>query len=220
MEVIVVGCGRVGAELASALSKQNIDVTVIDPNPKAFERLEVGFQGRTVEGVGIDQEVLLRAGIETAHGFAAVTSSDNVNFVSARIARDVYNVEHVVARIYNPEHTVMFRRQGLQTVASSSWGAQRIGHLLTHPGLSSLCTAGNGQVTFVEVHVPEGWVGQTVGAVTLSLQAHPAALVRGGAASLPSPDDVLIEDDLLVFSTLTSAMPRLAEQVNHHNRKG
>lgn len=220
MDIIVVGCGRVGAELALALSRHGINVTVIDPNPRAFERLEVGFEGRTVEGVGFDKDVLERAGIKTAHGFAAVTSSDNVNFVAARVARDVYRVERVVARIYNPEHTVMFKRLGLQTVASSSWGAQRIEHLLSHPGLTSLYTAGNGEVTFVEARVPAAWVGKTMGQVCLPGQIQPASLVRAGVASLPAPDTVLQANDLLVIGALTSVMPQLAEALDQSNREG
>lgn len=214
LDILVIGCGRVGAELAMALFRRGVNVTVVDPQPKAFERLDPDFKGRTVAGSGYDRDVLRRAGIESATGVAAVTSSDNTNFIAARVARDVFHVPHVVARVYNPHHALMYERMGLQTVASSSWGAQRIEHLLTHPGLVSLSTVGNGEVTIVEVRVPQAWAGRTIRDVTLAQQAEPVALVRGGVASIPASESTLAADDLLVFSALTDAIPQLAAQVS------
>jgi trk system potassium uptake protein TrkA len=129
MNIIVVGCGRLGIELALSL-QQNHVVTVIDKNAKAFDQLGLNFLGRTVQGEGLDQGVLKRAGIETADGLAAVTSSDNVNAIVARVAQDVFQVRHVVARLYNPRRAQVYAKLNLQTIAPSVWGAQQIERLL------------------------------------------------------------------------------------------
>src|SRR3990170_3610224 len=120
-EIVVVGCGRVGAELAMSISRQGHTITVIDVNPRTFDRLGPNFKGKTVQGEGLDRDVLQRAGIETAHALAAVTASDSANIVTARIARDLYHVPHVVARVYNPRRAPIYEKLNLQTVASSSW---------------------------------------------------------------------------------------------------
>ncbi len=129
MNIIIVGCGRLGIELALSL-QQNHVVTVIDKNAKAFDHLGLNFSGRTVQGEGLDQGVLKRAGIETADGLAAVTSSDNVNAIVARVAQDVFQVKHVVSRLYNPRRAQVYAKLNLLTIAPSVWGAQQIEHLL------------------------------------------------------------------------------------------
>lgn len=141
MKVIVVGCGRVGAALALSLQNEH-QVTVIDPDAEAFDRLGADFQGRCLEGDPLDREVLLRSGIETAEALAAVTSSDNVNAIAARIARGLFGVERVVARVYNPRRSPVYEKLNLQTVSSSTWGAERIEELLTRPDLRPPTSAG------------------------------------------------------------------------------
>src|SRR5262249_32678270 len=144
MNIIILGCGRVGVELALSLH-QNHMVSVIDQNARSFDRLGLHFSGRTVQGPGMDRNVLERGGIETTAALAAVTSSDNVNAVVARIARDIFNVNRVVARIYNPRRAPIYEKLNLQTVSSSIWGAQRLEQLLVHPGMQSVSSAGNGE---------------------------------------------------------------------------
>lgn len=129
MNIIIVGCGRVGIELALSLH-QNHQVTVIDKNAKAFDELGVNYSGRTVQGEGLDQDVLKRAGIESAQGLASVTSSDNVNAIVARIAQDVFHVERVVARLYNPRRASVYAKLNLKTISPSIWGARQIEQLL------------------------------------------------------------------------------------------
>ena len=126
MRLIIVGCGRIGAELALTSSARGHQVTVIDRERDAFERLGTGFHGRTILGSVLDQEVLQRAGIEDADGLAAVTSDDATNFVTARLARRIYQVPNIVARVFDPAQLQTFEGQGIQAVASSSWGAKRI----------------------------------------------------------------------------------------------
>ncbi|HET7011998.1 MAG TPA: TrkA family potassium uptake protein [Anaerolineales bacterium] len=134
MQIIVVGCGRVGVELALALQGEH-QVTVVDAHARAFDRLGTTFRGRCVQGDALDREVLLRAGIETADALAAVTASDNVNAIVARIAGAVFHVERVAARLYNPGRAPVYDKLNIQTVSSSSWGAHRLEELLTRPDL-------------------------------------------------------------------------------------
>ncbi len=132
MNVIIVGCGRVGVELALSLHQNHL-VTVIDPDGRSFDRLGLHFSGRTVQGEGMDRYSLMRADIENADALAAVTSSDNVNAIVARVARDIFHVKRVVARVYSPRRLPIYEKLNLQTVSSSSWGAHRIEQMLTHP---------------------------------------------------------------------------------------
>src|SRR4029434_6585710 len=117
--IIIVGCGRVGMELALSIHRQGHSVAVMDANQKAFDRLGLDFAGRTVQGDALDRDALKRAGIEIAHGLAAVNSSDSANIITARVARDVFKIHHVVARVYDPSRAPVYEMLGLQTVASS-----------------------------------------------------------------------------------------------------
>jgi len=141
MKLMVVGCGRVGAELALSLQGDH-QVAVVDARAEAFDRLGPDFVGRTIQGDGLDREALLRAGIETADGLAAVTASDNVNAIVARIAQSIFGVERVVARLYNPRREPVYRKLKIRTISSSSWGAHRIEELLTQPELRRPTSAG------------------------------------------------------------------------------
>ncbi len=217
-EIIVIGCGRVGAELALAVTRQKFAVTVVDVNPRTFDRLGPEFTGKTVQGEGFDRDVLLRAGIETAHALAAVTASDSANIITARIARDLYHVPHVVARVYNPRRTPIYEKLGLQTVASSSWGAQRIEQLILHPGLQSVYTAGNGEVQVYEVSVPGEWEGKQLGELVPAEGASPVALTHGGRSSLPGREAVLHTNDLLLVAATASAAATLRQRTHNNGR--
>lgn len=129
MNIIIVGCGRLGIQLGLSLQQAHT-VTLIDKNAKAFDNLGMDFNGRTVQGDGLDQSVLKRAGIETADGLAAVTSSDNVNAIVARVAQDVFHVKHVVSRLYNPRRAQVYNKLNLKTISPAIWGAQQIEKLL------------------------------------------------------------------------------------------
>jgi trk system potassium uptake protein TrkA len=209
--IVIVGCGRVGMELAQSVAAQGYPVAVMDSNPKAFDRLGSSFRGRMVQGDALDQEALKRAGIEGAHGLAAVTSSDSANIVTARIARDIYKVAHVVARVYDPARGPIYERLGLQTIASSSWGARRIEQLLLHPGLQSVVTAGNGEVQVYEIAVPDAWDGRRLGDLLPAGEALPVALARGGRALLPEANTPLQAQDFLHVSATGAGAARLRE---------
>jgi trk system potassium uptake protein TrkA len=214
--IIIIGCGRVGAELALSLWNKQHRVTVMDANARAFERLGPEFQGRTVQGDGMDREALKRAGIREAHALAAVTTSDSVNIVVARTAQQIFEVPHVVARVYNPRRAPVYDKLGLQTIASSSWAAQRVEEIILHPGMRHLHGAGSGEVQVYELEVPPEWNGRRVGEVLPERGALALALARGGHASLPDRDTVLQTHDLLQVSVVDSAAEALRITLNHH----
>jgi len=211
MKLIIVGCGRVGSELALDVSADDHDVVIVDREPEAFHRLGSDFRGRTLQGDAREQSVLLRAGVADADGLAALTSSDEMNLVTARIARKIYNVPNVVARVYDPIHMEVFKLAGLQTVVSSSWSAHRIEQLLTHPGLIELASLGHRELGLVEVLVPEHMVGKTVTGFDLEGVCRPTVVIRAGHAQMADPELVLEEGDLVVLTVVNDALPELTQ---------
>ena len=126
MHVVVVGCGRVGSSLALNLTQAGHSVAIIDRNPESFRRLGADFSGTTVAGIGFDQDRLLAAGVDRAEALAAVTSGDNSNIVIARVARETYGIDRVVARIYDPRRAAVYQRLGIATVATVAWTTERV----------------------------------------------------------------------------------------------
>ena len=218
MNIIIVGCGRVGVELALALHKNHL-VIMIDRNAQSFDRLGFHFSGRTVQGHAMDRTVLERAGIETANALAAVTSSDNVNVIVSRIGRDIYHINNVVARVYNPRRAFIYEKLNLQTVSSSSWGAHRIEQLLVHPGMQSVSSAGNGEVQIYELTVPSEWNGRMVSDLVPVGHAIPVALARNGKGILPLGEIKLESQDILQVSSTSEGVKILRERV-HINGNG
>ena len=197
MNVIVVGCGRVGAELALILSRHGHDVTVIDHVGSSFGHLDPAYRGRTIAAEPLAEGTLEKAGIREAQALATVTNSDAVNAVVARVARAVYGVPNVVARNYDPRWRVLHEAMGLQSVSSTAWGAQRIEELLERPRMRAVFSAGNGEVEVYEVAVPEAWAGRPLAELLEGLGCSPVALTHGGRASLPEAGQVLAAGDVL-----------------------
>jgi trk system potassium uptake protein len=202
MNFIVVGCGRVGAELCYHLFKNGHQVVVVDINKESFNRLHPDFRGRTLEGEGLAEGVLERAGIREADGLAAVTNSDTLNAVVAHAARTVYGVTNVVARNYDPNLRPIIEAFGLHSVGSTYWGAQRVEELLINPSQRAVYSAGNGEVEVYEIHIPGRWSGRMVDELLAPLKdCYPVALSRAGRSSLPYADMKLQTDDLLSVSS-------------------
>jgi trk system potassium uptake protein TrkA len=202
MNFIIVGCGRVGAELANRLFKSGHQLAVVDSNRDAFNRLPPEFRGRTLEGEGLAESVLERAGIREAHGLAAVTNSDTLNAVVAHTARAVYGVPTVVARNYDPALRSLIEAFGLQTVSSTYWGAQRVEELLTNPMQKAVYSAGNGEVEVYELIIPKAWHSHLLGELLESpAPSYPVALTRAGRSFLPDPSIVMEEGDILHVSS-------------------
>jgi len=214
MNFIVVGCGRVGAELCYHLFTRGHRVVVVDVNRDAFNRLHPDFRGRTLEGEGLAEGVLERAGIREVDGLAAVTNSDTLNAVVAYAARTIYNIPNVVARNYDPNLRTVIEAFGLQSVGSTSWGAQRVEELLMSPSQRMVYSAGNGEVEVYEVQIPEEWNGRTVGELLGSLdQCYPVALSRAGRSSLPKSDMKLQTGDMLDVSSTFEGIGALTERL-------
>jgi trk system potassium uptake protein TrkA len=197
MFLIVVGCGRVGAELAFRLFQAGHQVTVIDQVGKSFEHLHPEYRGRTVTGEVLAEDVLKRAGIEQADGLAAVTNSDSVNGVVGYVARTIYGVATVVARNYDPRFRDLHEAFGLQTVASTAWGARRMEELFHQVQGRSVFSAGNGEVEVYELLVPAEWSGRTLQELLPPEGCLPVAVTRAGRAALPGPGVVLVAGDVV-----------------------
>ncbi len=213
MKVIVVGCGRVGAELALSLQADH-QVTVIDSDRRSFDRLGVHYTGRSVQGDALDRLVLERAGIETADALAAVTASDNLNVIVASVARKIYNIQRVVTRVYNPRRRPIYEKLNVQTVSSSSWGAHRIAQLLDQPDLQSVYTAGNGEVQICELSVPAEWSGRKLSDLIPAGSALPVSLARAGHGLLPGVDMLLQAEDVLQVSATDDGLRILRQRIH------
>jgi trk system potassium uptake protein TrkA len=214
MNFIVVGCGRVGAELCYHLFTRGHHVVVVDINEDAFNRLHPDFRGRTLEGEGLAEGVLERAGIQDADGLAAVTNSDTLNAVVAHAARTLYHVPNVVARNYDPNLRSVIEAFGLQIVGSTYWGAQRVEELLMNPSQRMVYSAGNGEVEVYEVQIPEAWNNRTLGELLDPLdQCYPVALSRAGRSSLPKADTKLQAGDMLDVSSTFEGIGALTERL-------
>jgi trk system potassium uptake protein TrkA len=209
MKLIIVGCGRIGSELALDVCTDDHEVIVVDREPEAFARLGSDFRGRTLQGDAREQSVLVRAGVEEADGLAALTSSDEMNLVTARIARKIFNVPNVIARVYDPGHQEVFKLAGLQTVVSSSWSAHRIEQLLTHPGLIELASLGHREMGVVEVLVPSHLVGKPASSFEREGVCQPTVIIRSGHAQMADPELPLEDGDLVVLTVVNDGLPEL-----------
>ena len=215
MNFIVVGCGRVGAELCYHLFRNGHQVVVVDINKESFNRLHPDFRGRTLEGEGLAEGVLERAGIREADGLAAVTNSDTLNAVVAHAARELFNVPVVVARNYDPNLRPIIEAFGLQTVGSTYWGAQRVEEILMNPSQKMVYSAGNGEIEVYELRIPEEWEDRTLGELLEPFKnCYPVALSRAGRSFLPESGMKLQEGDLLNVSSTFEGIGALTARLS------
>ena len=218
MNFIVIGCGRVGAELSYRLYKNGHQVVVVDSNKDSFNRIHSDFHGRTVEGEALSADALKRAGMDNADGVAVVTNSDTLNAVIGHTIRMHYpQVKQVLVRNYDPAMREMLEAFGLQIVSSTAWGAERLQELLIDPSFRAVFSAGNGEVELYEMYIPKNWNERTVSALLNGCKNNVvvAALTRAGRAELPSPETMLKSGDVLTVSTtlegVTTLRARLQE---------
>ncbi|MGH9039667.1 MAG: potassium channel family protein [Acidimicrobiia bacterium] len=214
MHVVVVGCGRVGSELAGTLEKDGHTVAVVDKNESAFRRLPPGFGGRTVLGFGFDRDDLIEAGIEEAGALAAVTNGDNSNILTARIARENFGIERVVARIYDPRRAVIYQRLGIPTVATVSWATDQVLRRLL-PGEDERrdWIDPSGKVCVVERELPTAWAGKKFAGLNEPGRFWMTAVTRLGAARIATGDLIGQEGDVLTFMAATDALDALRERL-------
>jgi trk system potassium uptake protein TrkA len=199
------GCGRVGSTLAHSLEARGHSVAVIDQNADAFRRLGADFAGSTVTGIGFDREVLRQAGIERADAFAAVSSGDNSNIISARLARETFGVARVVARIYDPKRAEVYERLGIPTVATVRWTADRMLRHLVPEGNVEIFRDPSSTVSIIEVPVHPDWIGHPLRALEEATGTRTAYLVRFGVGMLPTASTVLQDGDQ-VFMVVTDEL--------------
>jgi trk/ktr system potassium uptake protein len=205
VHIVIMGCGRVGSTLAQSLERRGHSVAVIDQNPDAFRRLGADFAGLTVTGVGFDRDVLVEAGIERADAFAAVSSGDNSNIISARLARETFGVERVAARIYDQKRAEVYERLGIPTVATVRWTADRMMRHLVPQGQVELWRDPTSTVSIVEVPLHPGWISKPLRALEESSGARTAFIMRFGIGTLPTASTVLQDGDQ-VFMLVTDEM--------------
>lgn len=217
--MVIMGCGRVGSTLAMILESQSHTVSIIDANEAAFRRLGHSFAGRTVTGIGFDRDTLMEAGIEEAGAFAAVSSGDNSNILAARVARETFAVDNVVARIYDPGRAEVYQRLGIPTVATVRWTAdQMIRRLLPH-GAEPEWRDPTGTVRLAEVPVDTAWVGHRIRRLEEASGARVAFLTRLGEGLLPGADTVLQDGDL-VHVVMRDEDADAVEDVFRHRPEG
>jgi trk system potassium uptake protein len=197
VHVVVVGCGRVGSGLAATLESEGHSVAVIDRQARSFRRLPPDFKGRTVLGVGFDRQRLKEAGIEEAGALAAVTNGDNSNIVVARVAREAFEVEHVVARIYDSRRAAIYERLGIPTVATVQWTTERVLRRILPDAHAVEWVDPSAKVCMVERTVPAPWAGRQLSELEMPGAVRVIAVARLGQASIPDPTAVVQEGDVV-----------------------
>ncbi len=221
MHVVIMGCGRVGSTLAKSLEDLEHSVAVIDRDAGAFRRLPGDFTGAKVTGVGFDRDTLLEAGIERAHAFAAVSSGDNSNIIAARVARETFGIDNVVARIYDARRAAVYQKLGIPTVATVRWTSDQVIRRLLPEGAAEEWRDPSGAVVLAEVAYSPLWVGHRISRLEAEFGGRVALLTRLGEGLLPHTDSVLQEGDLVhvcmtadrvdVVTTVLAAGPRHGE---------
>lgn len=218
MHVIVVGCGRVGSELAVNLEKSGHSVAIIDKNKRAFRRVPEDWKGRQVVGFGFDRDDLEEAGAREAGALAAVTSGDNSNVLTARIARENYQIANVVARIYDPRRAVIYQRLGIPTVATVTWTTDQVMRRLLPDSSAIEWTDPTGAVSLIERNLPERWAGRPLNSLMDDPDMRLVLVTRSGAATVATPDMIGQEGDVLLLAVRNEAVGRLDEQFGYQTQ--
>jgi trk system potassium uptake protein TrkA len=213
MKIIIIGCGRVGAGLAKALSLRGHNVTVVDHDAGSFERLGVNFKGKTVLGLGFERDVLLQAGVEKADALAAVLDGDDENVVIARIAKVLFRVPRVAARIYDPRKADIYRQFGLQIVSPVSLAIAKLSELMTFTQMATTSEIGTGDVESVELEVTQKVIGKTVDSLNVTGEINVISITRNGKTFIPMSGTVFQENDLLHVAVLTTSSDRLRKML-------
>lgn len=209
MKVIIVGLGRMGRGLARNLSKKGHQVSVIDSNPEKFNNLGDKFKGIKVEGFGFDKEILTKAEIDKADALVSCTSSDEVNAVIARVAKNFYHVPRVIARLYDARKADIYRRLGIHTISTTTWGIERATEYITYNRLDSVYEMGNGSVNLVRIEVPPLLVGHTVNELMVLGEIHVVSIDRNGKTFIPISGTIFEAEDILYISVIVSATDKL-----------
>ena len=209
VHIVIMGCGRVGAMLATGLEKYGHSVAVIDVNADAFRRLGPEYKGLTVQGVGFDREVLENAGIRRADAFAAVSSGDNSNILAARVVREIYHVDNVVARIYDQGRAAVYERLGIPTVATVKWTVSQVLRRLQPEGSVPVWRGPPGTARLMQIHVHNGWVGRRISELQNAADSPIPFVQRVGRGIVPDRDTVFQDGDLIYVACHTDRTDEL-----------
>jgi len=218
MKIIIMGCGRVGSQVSLLLLGQGHEVTVIDHDANALAKLGADFKGKVVRGLGFDRNALLEADIKHAEGFVAASSSDNANIVAARIARNIFHVPRVAARLYDPLRAEVYQRLGLTTISTTGWGAERIVEVITHTDLDVLHIFRDGGTTLVRVEIPISLSGHHVNQMNIPGEVMVIAVTRDEQTFIPVSGTEFQERDIVHIAVIPSAMARLEEMLGIERR--
>jgi trk system potassium uptake protein TrkA len=212
VHVVVVGCGRVGSALARTLTEAGHTVSIIDKRQESFTRLPGDFTGKAITGIGFDRDRLREAGIEEAGALAAVTNGDNSNILIARVARETFGLENVVARIYDPRRAAIYERLGIPTIATVQWTTDRVLHRLIPDASEPAWTDPSAAVVLVERPVAAEWAGRPLESIEIPGLARVVALSRMGVAQVATPEIVAQDGDVLYLAV---SADKLAD-LDHH----
>jgi trk system potassium uptake protein TrkA len=209
MQIVIMGCGRVGSQLANLLSMDGHKVNIIDLDPKSFNKLGKSFKGEKIVGFGYDKEVLIKAGIDNADAFASVTPGDNRNIIGALIAKREFRVPIVIARIYDPVRALVYNKLGITTISPTRWGANKIRELICYSGINTQLSLGNGEVEIIEVEVTPQIAGLRSDKINVPGEIMVMSITRLGRSFVPVVGTVIDEGDLLHIATAATSIPQL-----------
>ncbi len=209
------GCGRVGASLAQEIESRGHSVAVVDQNPDAFRRLPADFGGQKVTGIGFDRDTLVQAGIDDTYAFAAVSDGDNSNVLAARVARETFGVENVVARIYDPKRAEIYQRLGIPTVATVRWTSDQVLRRMLPLGATDEYRDPSGQVRLAQVDYHRGWTGLSARRIEAATGARVAFLTRYTDGIIADPTTVLQENDVLHVLMRADDAARVERTLTH-----
>jgi len=213
MYVIIVGCGRIGSELAKILSNEKHNVVVIDKNPRVFESLGKNFNGFTFVGSGFDIELLKLAGIEKADALCAVTNSDNVNLIAAQAAKKIFNIKKVIARVYNPNRANIYRVLGLDIISGVNLVAAMIRDKIVESRSSSFLIE-TAELAMLEIRAEKKIINKKIKEINIPNELLIAAINRKKQSIIPEQDTEIQEGDILIGVVKISSLEKIKKIYN------
>ncbi len=211
MYVIIVGCGRVGAELAKLLSGEGHDVVIIDKSRDSFSRLGGTFNGLTMAGNGFDLALLKQVGIEKADAFCAVTNGDNTNLISAQVAKKIFRVPKVFARVYDPQRAHIYAALGLDIISGTMLFSAMLRDKIIESRFSSYLIESK-DLGVIEIEVKNSLVGKTIQDINIPGDFIVAAVRRMQGVIIPEPRTVLKNKDILMGVVKVSSLKEVREK--------
>jgi trk system potassium uptake protein TrkA len=210
MYVIIVGCGRVGSELGKLLSSEGHNVVIIDKNPASFERLGGAFNGVTLVGNGFNNELLKQAGIEQAHAFCAVTNGDNTNLIAAQVAKKIFKVPRVFARVYDPQRAHIYAALGLDIISGTILFASMLRDKIIESRFSSYLIETK-ELGVIEFNVEKNLAGKCIQDINIPREFLVVAIRRMEGVIIPEPSTVVQEKDVLMAAVKVASLDRIKE---------